>query len=116
MNEDLMVSSSGHCVNLCEHWPAAEWEDIANSVFWFRMVTLKSSINQDEEDSMYWCFHIGNMVGLRNLPKRMFKLFKPQLNVGVRRQPRRKSNLFQHHGQSKEPSTCFKKIVKDDLG
>lgn len=64
MNEDLMVSSSGHCVNLCEHWPAAEWEEIANSVFWFCMVTLKSSTKQDEEYSMYWCFHIGSMAVL----------------------------------------------------
>lgn len=64
VNEDTMLSSSGHCVfSLLEMsvngWPAAEWEAIRTGLCVSCVGTLKKNvIRQDKEYSVYLCFHL----------------------------------------------------------
>lgn len=47
--------------NVCEHWPAAEWEEIMDGLSVFCVGTLESVVREDEEYSMYWCFYFTQM-------------------------------------------------------
>lgn len=44
--------------NVCEHWPAAEWEEIWMDFCVYCVGMLKTIVRQDKEYSMYWGFHI----------------------------------------------------------
>lgn len=44
--------------NVCERWPAAEWEAMWTGLCASCVGTLKSVIRQDKEYSVCWCFHL----------------------------------------------------------
>lgn len=42
--------------NVCEHWPAAEWEEIWMDKVYFVWARWKGVVWQDTEYSVCWCF------------------------------------------------------------